>query len=665
MRRVGPWFAQLRMTSPKCRDPLPARSSCDPYREASARILHSSSSGTEARKQQLVTTFSLARPTPASLVYALDMSKVTGRWQLRFLAMLVSGCVAACGRTTESDSAPELDGASGADAFAGAPDAGQQDGGSHATVGDADGAAGNTGGAAGDADGGPGDVGDSAGDADAAAGEAGGGARTAGDGDAKGTVVEPYFRAGSRLKPRVIRAGDLEVLDGDSETEWHDAKTGDPCVFRVGADGIERCFPANMIDDSTESSVISYLDAACTRRAVRDFYHCDGAAPHYLTIAPASTCNYRTYRFGATLPSTTPLYQKSGTACRRVPASTDANTVLPIEEEVPPETFVAVKRVSRPRHPRMNAWVREGEDGSSEIIGFSEPAHDAPCFGLALDVSPQVCVPAWLETWNFSDAACTQRVGIEDIDTLRCLPRSKTTTLLSVIGNAGSCPASRSITGLWQIAGVSSSAIFDNSSGVCDVRSSEPTAVHTQGAPIDLASLPKLELIEVGTGPLKLAFFGFEGMPFMPAPRSLDSYPHPGQFIDAARGETCYPRIFADGVWRCVPASFQSVMDFNFLYESGDCTGARTYDATMYCEDPTRKPRGVIVQSLLPSVCRDYLVTETLELDGPTSQTVVSRHGLSSMCSTLPVSDRLTPLRVSKELNPADVFVKMDRVVKD
>lgn len=107
-------------------------------------------------------------------------------------------------------------------------------------------------------------------------------------------------------------------------------------------------------------------------------------------------------------------------------------------------------------------------------------------------------------------------------------------------------------------------------------------------------------------------------------------------------------------------------MDFNLFYESADCTGSRAHDASAYCGDPTRKPRGVIVQSLLPSVCRDYVVTQTLELDGSSSTPVASFYqGASSTCRAVMPASNLNLLKVSKTLNPEDVFVPLERTVKD
>jgi len=566
----------------------------------------------------------------------------------------MSGALTACGKTSNDSPVQAAGGVSGAGASAGAPESGEPGGAGTSAAGATDD------GGAGGAVGGAGDAGDASSNAGTSGGPSAG---------APGMVVEPYFHAGSRLKPRVFSAGDLEVIHGAADDAWHDVKTGDACRFRIAADGVERCLPVNEFDED-DANQLSYLDAACTQPAVLDtFGRCADEGVHYVTVRPASGCGYRTYRLGAARPSTTRLYAKHGSSCARLPISTIGNDVLPLAEEVPLDTFVAVKRVSRPRHPRMNAWVREGEDGSWQVIGFAEPGHDAPCFGLGLDTSPRLCVPPWLPSWGyFSDAACSQRVAFQPDDSTRCTSDTPT-ALLNTTKTDASCAEPYSVTELWQLGGVATIPLFNNNNGACEGPSTEPSVILTQGAPIPLASLPQLDVIEVGNGPLRAKFLGFDGVPFLPAPRTNDS-PEPGPFIDAARGEPCNPHLFPDGTWRCIPFSFQQVMDFDFFYESQDCTGPRAYNpypstATEYCELASYTPRGVFVQSLLPNVCWDRPVTETLELDGESSAPDVSYHGLSSTCRSVPPSAGLHLLKVGRQLNPSDVFVAMELKMKD
>src|SRR6187549_3670319 len=86
-------------------------------------------------------------------------------------------------------------------------------------------------------------------------GMGGGGGAVGGAGGAD-KAISPYFRAGSRLKPRTFGSGALKILEGTAEQSWVDAETGIACSFRVGADGMERCLPA--------AGDGAYADAQCT-----------------------------------------------------------------------------------------------------------------------------------------------------------------------------------------------------------------------------------------------------------------------------------------------------------------------------------------------------------------------------------------------------------------
>jgi hypothetical protein len=207
-----------------------------------------------------------------------------------------------------------------------------------------------------------------------------------------------------------------------------------------------------------------------------------------------------------------------------------------------------------------------------------------------------------------------------------------------------------------------------NTNGACEIESSEPSVRHDQGAPIDLASLPQLDLIEVGNGPLRLAFYGFGGVPFLPAPRGIDSGTDAGPFIDVKSGERCWPRFFADKTWRCVPSSFRPEMDFNLLYESEDCTGTRVHVVSPPCGDQARETRGVIVETLnFECGGLDYPVVETLGLEERSSTRSVSYRGSpsSSSCQRRSLAEDANLFRATKVLNPDEVFAPMERKLKD
>lgn len=592
------------------------------------------------------------------------MSKIRVRWpHVWVLTTVLGGALAACGRASKD---PTPGGGAGSGARGGMPGASASagvvtDGGQHATSGGTDSAEGGegggiqiTGGTAGSAGGAVhgGTSGADAGDGGSETGAAGAGASSGGG---KGTVVEPYFHAGARLKPRVYRVGDLEVLDSVTEQSWYDMETRVWCNFSVGSDGVERCFPDNVWSDES----LIYLDAACTRPALRNRDPGCGASD-YLMMEPDSACSQRTYRIGVARPYDTPIYVKREGSCQRGSAGTAQDSVSPLEE-VPPETFVAVKRVSRPRHADMNALVREGDDGSSEIVGFSEPGHEAPCFGLGLDVSSQVCVPSWGRIGEiFGDADCTQPMGHDLRDP--CTGRTNT-VLLQVTADAQSCEPAQAIDGLWRSAGKRLAPVFAITQGVCAMSSTEQQSVEVPGAPIDLASLPTLDLIEVGDSPLKLVFYGFGGVPFLPASRRLDAGLSVGRFIEAASGESCWPVWFEDGTWRCVPPSFPVVGDFELHHESEDCTGPPLYPALepRSCVGKQPELRGLVVQRLTGATCMIPAV-QALEFGEKFRPSSLS-HG-SPICQTTRVSDGSSVFRLN-EVDPAQLFVPMERTLQD
>ena len=323
-----------------------------------------------------------------------------------FCAIAASGWLNACGQSPRMGRDPVGGGSSSAGGGGAAGDTvagvgnggGGQDGGRSGTIGGAPSgeagagdAAGNTGGAM-SAAAGASQGGNDGGGGGGSVGSGTGGTGGQAGGAAPGAVAPSYFQAGTRLKPRVLRGGGLEVLDSTTENPWYDTGTGSWCAFRTGEDGIERCFPDIGLNDNSD-----YLDSSCKKPVfVATNLRCDGTAYQYVSIGPysGSGCGSVTYRLGAPIAAGTPLYSNAADHC--VSAGLSTKTVWPLEK-APLQTFVAVQRVRRPALPNMDAWVREGADGSWEVVGFYDPVRKAPCSGLGLEVSSDACVPNWVE----------------------------------------------------------------------------------------------------------------------------------------------------------------------------------------------------------------------------------------------------------------------------
>jgi len=431
-----------------------------------------------------------------------------------FCAIAASGLLGACGQSPRvgrdpggGGSAHAGNGGAAGDRAAGASNGGGgQDGGRSGTIGGGPSGEGGAGGVAGIAGG-------AAGGAGGAASGAGGGGGAAGAGGAAGTpgaspvAAPPYFRAGTRLKPRVLRGGGLEVLDPMTETPWYDTGTGDWCVFRKGEDGVERCFPDFGLNDNTD-----YLDSSCKKPVfIRPNLRCDGTPFNYVSIGPYGGlgCGSTTYRLGAPLAAGTPLYSNNPDFC--MPAGSATGTERPLEK-VPLDTFVAVHRVSRPALPNMDAWVREGADGSTEVVGFHDPILETSCSGLGLDVSSRACVPDWVEpSYSFVDSTCTRRVAIDS--SVMCAA-SEVTAVLELESQDDGCSTTTTIKGLWHVESARGAQLYayDPIDLTCEPSSRGTAKTWVEGAPIDVASLPKLDVIQVGTGSLRRPFYGFDNV---------------------------------------------------------------------------------------------------------------------------------------------------------
>jgi hypothetical protein len=575
-----------------------------------------------------------------------------------FCAIAASGFLSACGQSPKMRRDP---GDGGSSSVAGGGAAGDTVaggrsgtmGGAPSGEGGAGGSAGNTGGAltaaAGAAQGGTG-----GGGAGASVGGATGGSGGQSGGAAPRVVAPSYFHAGTRLKPRVLRVDGLEVLDSTTENPWYDTGTGSWCVFRKGDDGIERCFPDTGFNDNSD-----YLDSSCRKPAfIRSNLRCDGTAFQYISIGPysGSACGSTSYRLGAPIPAGTPLYSNAADHC--VSAGLSINTVWPLEK-VPLDTFVAVQRVRRAALPNMDAWVREGADGSWEVIGFYDPVRKAPCSGLGPEVSSDACVPTWVEpSYTFADSACSRRVAIDN--PVLC-GASGATALLELDSTGDECSTTTTIKGLWQVTSGRGAQLFDyDPFNLSCTRSSLGTVTtYVQGAPIDIASLPKLQVIQVGTGSLEVSFYGFGNVPFVPVGGAAS-------FTEVASGDACAPRPFADGTWRCVPTTFPRVADYDLFYQSSDCTGERLYPwKASVCPNAPRQPLGMIVQRF---GCGPVPVSETLEFDGTSSSTSPVFHPTPSVAcqdAGFSFAGGLKLFRATKVVNPAERFIPFERKLAD
>jgi hypothetical protein len=271
-----------------------------------------------------------------------------------------------------------------------------------------------------------------------------------------------------------------------------------------------------------------------------------------------------------------------------------------------------------------------------------------------LFVPHSTCIPVPAGfTEEFADPTCETR-AVQAMRIGSC-QRDTPTAIMETEYVPDSCPTLQSFE-LFEIAETRDTDLFESDGAGACVATGSRSNVHVQGAPIDAATLPATELIEVGKGPVQGRFFGFGGVPFISA-----QFAHP--FVDAASGEACHPYQFADGVLRCVPSSFAAPLLESLYHEGSTCDGARLH---LWSSCPgTPEPQGLV--QVEATDCGDPVVTGTFTLSGKSSASVVSRvNATSGDCESFDTAPYTVPFfLLGESLNPAEVFPAVERVTRD
>jgi hypothetical protein len=451
-----------------------------------------------------------------------------------------------------------------------------------------------------------------------------------------------YFQPGSRLKPRVFAPDQsVEVLrDVVLDASWYDSELELDCFFAPDEAGVERCFPRQFLTGG------AYADAECTKRVLLDSAagSC-GALRYPYVLADSGSCSYSGFRVGEQLPASTPLFYSDGSACQ--PSSQDPSIPIYEVEPVPAETFVAMARRPRARAPGLDAYVREGDDGSWQVMGYFDAARSAPCFDSFIEFEPlSKCVPSHASASGFAESTC--RTHIASVQQTSCSVE-RPTAIITAQADAATCPMTRAFE-LFEIEATREIPRHElDDSGACVTSSLPPNESYVQGAAIDASTLPTLETLVVGTGSVRGVFSGFGGVPYVPL-----GYANTG-LVDAA-GEPCLPFRFPDGSLRCVPTSFASATPSSVFYEDAACDGPLLvpWAPKPTCPADPPLPRGV--KLLDPTEC-ELVATELMAVEGQSAvDTVYAKDPATGACQARPGSSPApTYLRLGRVLDAAEL----------
>jgi hypothetical protein len=493
---------------------------------------------------------------------------------------------------------------------------------------------------------------DSSGNAGSAGHTGSGSESAAGSGSESG--LPAYFEPGSRLKPKVLASeGGVDVIEGSASMGWYDSELDMDCFFVRDPAGFERCFTLQLVTGG-----LMFADADCSRPVVAEgaLGACAGLRYQYL-LADRGFCAYHGYRIGDELPPSTPLFFSQDGTCQ---PSGSTSELAPIREleEVPAETFVGMRRSARERAPGLDAYVREGDDGSWQIIGHFDQARQASCFGPNPALNRAECLPLFASGIRWTDSTC-ETIGA-DASQRSCEIEAVSAVLHAKL-NQESCPAGYTLE-LYDIDSIQETTPHEvNASGACVQSAELPRDFYIQGAPLDLQTLPTLERHVVGTGAVRAIFSGFGGVPYMP-----NWYTGPS--LVNARGDACQPFDFPDGSARCVPIDFATATRAGFAYEDAACSSEPLvpWFPRSSCQPDAPLPRAVVFPDQTSQCPQRLTATEVVAVAGKSdSSEFYSKHPINGACQAIAAtSPAPTYLRLGEAIEAAELPL-LQRTIRD
>lgn len=402
--------------------------------------------------------------------------------------------------------------------------------------------------------------------------DVGGEGSVAGDAGAAGAspaVVALPFRSGSRLKARYVDGG------GDARwfTGFFDTELQIECAFRRAADGEIRCLPAESVFTSDFSGAY-FADATCGTPVLTN------AVLHQeLVLLDPDFCPGP----GVAEPPVRVVATGAAEAPRQVYRRNLENVcvlhdvLLPVvaTSEVQPSRFVkAIERQPAAPSARLQPIRLEGEDGSYEAPGFWDEERKEPCrlASEGWDVGlPDVCISARqsqaFESCYAEPAHTTPLVGSE--------PQCRYPSLVAN-WESDSCMLSGWTKSIYEVGALFKDSYVISVDVYCSNLTNLYAPAYRRGAALPWSSFPSLDMVELGTGRLKLRVGSVDAI----AAHHYRDIARPGsfndaQFYDSELGVPCHPYLSPDGT-RCMPLDTVGSSEF-VTFSDAQCTQPAAY----------------------------------------------------------------------------------------
>jgi hypothetical protein len=410
----------------------------------------------------------------------------------------------------------------------------------------------------------------------------------------------PDFVSGSRLRAR------FHVIDGlvPVFTTFHDAALDVDCAYddesgaHVGPGASSYCLPGGMARHREGAG--PYLDLACTQRAA--FTGSSGAtspggaplAPSaYVLVEPRDACTTAPQTYTALSPRRHRAFLRDDRgACVEI----ETQSVQPLGDAIPLETFVHAVEQVEPRDGRIAARVLVGDDGSRRVVGGFDRLRAEPSRVGTPDDGSRRWLPARVAFVGgfdvvFADAACRVPAATK-------IARTATCPLSAAVVLDGGCGAGQ----YYELGERLSTSFERDPANACVARPAPEPLAFALGPPVAAPAFEPVVTVDVGGARVRRRGVGAEGdLPVAWA-----------EVVDVDSGEACGVSTAADGELRCLPAAAEVVS----FFADAACTERAFAHALTGCEagpGPRFVRDGAAVPARVLEVGRELAAVFTLE----------------------------------------------------
>jgi hypothetical protein len=452
---------------------------------------------------------------------------------------------------------------------------------------------------------------------DAGGGDVGGGAST----------TELPYGSGTRLRARLLDAGDGAVsftdsfLDGELETI---------CYPTPAIDGVVTCVPP--------TRDVKFADADCTQPVIesdpceeRDFAS---------RVEGAGDCGAGTqvyYRRTEEASDADELFTLGPAGCESAGVPTEDVFVA---EEIPASTFVRGTVEIEPLEGGLSRVLHAFEDGAYRGAGVVDDELDVECHPYTQD-DELICLalPAYTGDgyrW-FADDSCTAPAAVNYLG--ECSPGFDARAVVEY--SEEECGFG---TFLYE-AGEAITTFYSNEDGSCGEVVDDNYVAYRVGAAADLSTFPAMSRLSAGDGRITLEGTGV-------GDTWTDGY---GGFFDTELDTRCSPAEFEDGSTRCV--SYASSNGGWYYFADDACTVPLHEHLDSGCDVETQV-------ALIPDSgdgCFSNVISEIRLVGDPYDGTV---YGLDNLGDCTEIDASTVTLRELGPARPSDDFVEVTLVVE-